>query len=111
QLRDKAISLQKALLEFSIESSVMPDMASTGGGSLPDAEIPGYAVRITGPYKTNRERTQFAEQFYRRLLLQDLPILAILRQGRVFFNVLTIPDHEIALVAKIINPVYHSLYP
>ncbi len=108
-IHEKAISLQNALWAYQIESSVVPDQAQTGGGSLPDVVIPGYAVLLTGPFKTNRERTRFAEKIYRNLLIGDIPVLAILRKGQVFFNMTTIPDHEILLVAGIINKVYHSL--
>jgi L-seryl-tRNA(Ser) seleniumtransferase len=107
EIRQKALMLQNDLNAYNIASEIVPNVAQTGGGSLPDAEIPSYALMITCSFKTSRERAEFAEKVYRKLLLQDTPVLAILRKGQVLFDVLTIPDHEIPLAARIIHQVIH----
>jgi L-seryl-tRNA(Ser) seleniumtransferase len=108
-IRQKALELQKILQEYAIESTVVPNMAQTGGGSLPEAEIASFAVLITGSFKTNRERAVFAEKLYHDLLVQDTPVLAILRKGHILFDMLTIPDQEIPLLARIIHQVIHPI--
>lgn len=108
EIRKKAFDLQKELTGYNIESVIVPNSAQTGGGSLPEAEIPSFAVQITGSFKTSRERATFAEKLYRDLLIQDLPVLGILRKGQVLFDLLAIPDNEIPLVARIIHHVIHS---
>ncbi|HOW24600.1 MAG TPA: L-seryl-tRNA(Sec) selenium transferase [Bacteroidales bacterium] len=107
EIRQKADMLHQELKVLHIDSEVVPNGAQTGGGSLPEAEIPSYAVMIRGFFKTSRERAAFAEQVYRKLLLHDTPVMGILRRGQVLFDVLTIPDHEIPLVARIIHQVIH----
>ncbi|MBP6977815.1 MAG: L-seryl-tRNA(Sec) selenium transferase [Lentimicrobiaceae bacterium] len=107
EIRQKADLLHHELKALNIDAEVVPNFAQTGGGSLPDGEIPSYAVLIAGSFKSGRERAAFAEKVYRNLLLQDTPVLAILRKGQVLFDLLTIADHEIPLIAQIIHQVIH----
>ncbi len=108
EIRKKAMTLQKELTGYNITSDILPNSAQTGGGSLPEAEIPSFAVQITGSFNTNRERAAFAEKLYRDLLIQDLPVLGILRKGQVLFDMLAVPDKEIPLVAQIIHQAFHT---
>lgn len=111
ELHASAIHLQKELLSYGIDSDIVPNHGHTGGGALPEAEIPSFAVEITGSFETSRERASFAEKLYRGMLLHETPVLGILRQGRVLFDVLTLQPEDIPHVAGIIGDVHKTLLP
>jgi seryl-tRNA(Sec) selenium transferase len=107
-LRQMAEQLHKELAHFAIQSEVVENQGQTGGGALPETTIPGYAVEIRGSFRSARERADFSEQLYRKMLIQPTPVLGILRKGRFLMDVLTLQPEEIPLVAKILGSAYQS---
>jgi L-seryl-tRNA(Ser) seleniumtransferase len=99
QLRARAECLAQALREKGVSCEIIESRGQFGGGSLPDAEIPSAAVRITPPGTTVRENQAFAERIFHGLLQQEKPILSILREGRILFDVLTFNDEDVGIIA------------
>jgi L-seryl-tRNA(Ser) seleniumtransferase len=99
QLRARAECLAQALREKGVSCEIIESRGQFGGGSLPDAEIPSAAVRIAPPGTTVRENQAFAERIFHGLLRQEKPVLAVLREGRVLFDVLTLSDDDLSVIA------------
>jgi hypothetical protein len=57
-------------------------------------------VSLTPPANTVREREAFCERIYRRLLTGDRPVLGVLREGRLLFDVFALFEHEIETIAE-----------
>ena len=98
-----AKALQKLLKNSNIHSEVIKNKGRYGGGTLPEYEIDSFAVKLVFDKKDN------AEKLFRLLLLQEKPVLGILRQGDLLFDVLTIFDDELEELGKIIAETYSSL--
>jgi len=104
-IQSSAVHLQDILLKNGITARVVPAVGYCGGGSLPDAEIPGYAVTLQFG-KSNKEQSEYAEKMHAALLMLTIPVLALLKRGRIFFHMLTIGPEEIEPVAKAIKQAH-----
>ncbi|MHC4713005.1 MAG: L-seryl-tRNA(Sec) selenium transferase [Planctomycetota bacterium] len=71
-----------------------------GGGALPDLEIKSAAVEVTPQKGIGDAAETFAERLFRRLLDSDPPVLAVLREGRILFDMLTVLEGDIPLIAR-----------
>jgi L-seryl-tRNA(Ser) seleniumtransferase len=95
-----ARSLRDALAVRSLSASIIATTGQCGGGTLPDVRLQSHAVRLDSWAKTNVERAKISEKIFRELLLIDRPILGILREGDLLFDVRTIEDDDIEYVAE-----------
>jgi L-seryl-tRNA(Ser) seleniumtransferase len=89
-----------ALEKHGIAASLVESPGQCGGGTLPDLTIKSHAVSLTPPANTVREREAFCERIYRRLLTGDRPVLGVLREGRLLFDVFALFEHEIETIAE-----------
>jgi len=108
-LQQKASQLQHVLAAASIKTSIIESQGQAGGGSLPGKFIPSYAVKIEFENASRSRRTQLAEEMFGRLLAIEKPLLGVLRQGSVLFDVLTILDFQIEAAAEKIIMVYREV--
>jgi len=69
--------------------AVEPCMSTVGGGAMPTAELPSFAVTIRGIA---------ADQLDRKLRGARVPVVARIEDGRVWLDVRTIADEEFAEV-------------
>ncbi|MDI6871693.1 MAG: L-seryl-tRNA(Sec) selenium transferase [Bacillota bacterium] len=76
---------------------VVPDPTEAGGGSLPGAEVPSWAVGITpGP------EVGSLEECLARLRSADPPVIAHVAQGRLLLNLRTVlPGEEDLILAAL----------
>ncbi len=79
-----------------------------GGGTLPDLSIPTIAVEILPADGIARGKQTFAEVLFHELLKGKRPILGILREGRILFDMLTVFEGDISFVAESISRVLQS---
>jgi L-seryl-tRNA(Ser) seleniumtransferase len=105
ELQRRAEHLQKALADHGIESSVLKSKGQCGGGALPGKEIDSYAVKIDPEIVSNKKKSEFAEKLHSGLMRHIKPVVAILRKGDVCFDVLTLSDSQINLLAEIVGEV------
>lgn len=96
-----AEKLQAALNRGGIETKIVASTGQCGGGSLPDAGIESYAVQIVFG-KSNKESSAYAEKMYMQLLAHEKPLLGILKQGNILFDMLTVEPNEIETIANVI---------
>jgi L-seryl-tRNA(Ser) seleniumtransferase len=105
-----AEALQTELSRYKIESDVVPSTGQFGGGSLPDIEIGSFSVVLRNN-ESNRLRSDFAEKMYQGLLAHPEPVLAVLKQGNLHFNILTIFKEHVPELARIIYQVTQTIKP
>lgn len=95
-LKKMAIKLVKLLKKQNIQAIVRPSLGKTGGGTLPNLDIKSWAVEI------NSENIN-AEQVYKKLRSGNEPIICILKEGELFFDMLCLSDRDLASIALKIN--------
>ncbi len=103
EILHKARRLQELLNERDILSSIVDNEGYCGGGALPGESIPSKAVQLQFPFTSGRQRSAFAEKTFRRLLRSDPPVVGVLRQGELLFDVMTLPEKDLEQVADIIH--------
>lgn len=108
EVRQSAVRAADCLAEAGIRTRVVESRGQCGGGSLPDVGIPSYAVEIVGHANggSQRQTSALAERLFRRLLDGDRPVLAVLREGRLLLDILTVGDSDLAaMVAAVVAAV------
>lgn len=105
-----AEKLVSALKSEQISSEAVKSSGQFGGGSLPGKEIQSAAVRLLGVENdSNKHRSGFAEKMYHALLRHEHPVLGVLKQGNLYFDLLSINPADIPEIAKIIVEVYNKI--
>ena len=94
-LQKLAEKLQSELDKYGIRSEIIESKAQCGGGTLPQLKIDSLAVKII--HDGNRN---YAKKLHQRLLGLDKPILGILREGDLLFDVLSTKEKEIQYIAQ-----------
>lgn len=105
-IRQAAEKLQAMLNENAIDAQIVPNTGRCGGGTLPDAAIESFAVMIKYG-KSNKESAAYAEKMYLQLLAQKQPLLGILKQGNILFDILTVDARDIETIAGLIAESHH----
>ena len=73
---------------------------------MPAEEIKSFAVRLISGYNNNKQKSDFAESMYFKLMANKSPVVALLKKGLIEFDMLTIQDYEIEKLAIIIEEVF-----
>lgn len=107
-LKAAAELLQSSLTMEDIDCKVVPSEGQCGGGALPDSSLESFAVMLISG-KPNKESSAYAENMYRKLLEHDPPVLGILKQGHILFDVLTISPEEMEVVSRAVVKTHQSL--
>ncbi|MCS7172630.1 MAG: L-seryl-tRNA(Sec) selenium transferase [Armatimonadetes bacterium] len=100
-LRERAERLAQRLREAGLPAEVVSSEAEAGGGSLPGAVLPSYAVRLRHPSLP-------AHVVSARLRAADPPILARVQEEAVLLDLRSVlpeddPDLEASLVAALLE--------
>jgi len=99
ELKRRAQKCFSLLKKAGIESKIMPAKACTGGGTLPDLELVSYEVQLdTDSVK--------AETLYLELMTAKLPVVAILREGHLSFNMMTLSDYELKFITDQLTQLF-----
>lgn len=105
-LMKKIHILYSQLTGARVKNKIVDSMGQCGGGSLPTLKIKSMAIVLVCEEKSQTQRSRFAEKVFHRLLGLKVPIVGILRQGEVWFDVLTIPRDQLSyVVSSIIKAV------
>jgi L-seryl-tRNA(Ser) seleniumtransferase len=79
--------------------TVIPETSQVGGGALPLAELPGFAVTLTLPGIS-------AEALAERLRRSDPPLIGRIQEGRFMLNPRTLaPEEEDLVIAAVSQAV------
>ncbi len=108
EIKNIAQKFSNNLKVLNIESEVVSSIGQTGGGTVPDGEIPSFSVKllITG---NSKERSDFAEKMHYSLLQNENPVLAILKKGYIYFDMLTIFENDLDDLTKTVNQGYINI--
>ncbi len=101
ELRLLAQKLKDEFEKFQIKAEVRKSEAFCGGGAMPQIKLESYSVVLQS--KDNNKN--LAKNIYMKLLGAQTPVLSILRKGEIHFDVFTLFDDEIPLVAKMVSSV------
>lgn len=99
-LMKKIHILYSQLTGARVKNKIVESIGQSGGGSLPTLKIKSVAIALVCEEKSQNQRSRFAEKVFHRLLGLKVPIVGILRQGEVWFDVLTIPKDQLSYVAS-----------
>ncbi|MBN1983606.1 MAG: L-seryl-tRNA(Sec) selenium transferase, partial [Chitinivibrionales bacterium] len=100
QVKDKALALQAALLEKSIESTLIESVAHVGGGTLPDLRLVSTAILPTLPQHLIGKKGKPADILYQSLLQNTIAVVAILREGKLILDCFTIDQTDVSAIAE-----------
>lgn len=107
-IHDAARELKSLLEQSDIGSEIIPSKGQCGGGSIPEGMIDSFAVLIRFG-KTRKEMSGYSERLYHELLQHEKPLLGVLKQGKIMFDLLTIDRNDIPLIGKIIAEVHDKI--
>jgi len=102
-LEQLASSLLKELNHLGIDARPVDSIGRCGGGTLPDLEINSIAIEVLPQDGIGDNHHTFAEILFERLLQAKPPVLAVLREGRILLDVLTLFPVNIPDVAHAIS--------
>jgi L-seryl-tRNA(Ser) seleniumtransferase len=80
--------------QTSLTLDVEGTTSTVGGGAMPTAELPSWAVTVAG---------RSADELDRALRRSNPPIIATIRDGKLWLDVRTISDEELATVADAVR--------
>ncbi len=95
---------EKLLQEFkknNIKAEIVDSFAQVGGGTLPDLKIDSYAVKLINSNKDEK----FAEKLFKKLLQLEQPVLGILREGNLLFDVHSIFEEDIQIIYEAVDMI------
>ena len=102
-LQKMAKSLNAEFSRYKIPAKIVKSPAYCGGGTLPHLKIDSFAVQLISEQTKN-----FAENLFYSLLNLEKPILGILREGHLLFDVMTIFEDEIPYIAESVSKIINS---
>ena len=105
QLYQKAERLQEILQNHDIAAAIAETTGRSGGGTLPDLAIKSYGLVIASPEKSQQKRSDHASRIFHELLALEKPVLAILKQGELVFDVLTLEESEFTHIATALQKI------
>jgi L-seryl-tRNA(Ser) seleniumtransferase len=108
-LKARALAFQEQLKACGVLSKIVDSSGQCGGGTLPDLKVDSFAVVLDLDLKSKKDRSVFAERVFQELLELPKPILGILRQGALVFDVLTIFDQDISDISMQISKIIKKL--
>jgi L-seryl-tRNA(Ser) seleniumtransferase len=88
-LKADAEKLAKLLTKGKISCEVLESQGQVGGGTLPHLKLPSFAVALKAQGSA-KEKKHFAEKLHRKLMTAPSPVIGILREGELLFDVLTL---------------------
>jgi L-seryl-tRNA(Ser) seleniumtransferase len=94
ELKRLAEKLSAELTKNEIENEIVSSKAQVGGGTLPDLIIDSLAIKLVSKDKS------FAKRTFDKLLELDRPILGILREGNLLFDVQSIFEKDIEYISN-----------
>jgi len=103
ELKASAEKLSSGLKKEGISTKVVTSKGQCGGGTLPNLELPSFAVQLEMQGKSKAQKSKQAEQMYTRFLGLSKPLVAILREGRLLLDVLTLNDKDTAYIIEAVS--------
>jgi L-seryl-tRNA(Ser) seleniumtransferase len=93
-LQKLAEDLRDMLADKGVQSKIVESVGRCGGGTMPELQIPSLAVQLLF------SQPDLAEKLHHSLLQANIPVLGVLREGELLFDVLCFAAEELPLVAE-----------
>jgi L-seryl-tRNA(Ser) seleniumtransferase len=103
ETRRFATMLQKELEGRGIAARVEDTAGQCGGGTLPELSVPSCAVVLD---KKGPRREDSTKRIFDRLCAGERPVVAVLREGNLVFDMLAVQEPEIPVLAEAIAAAY-----
>jgi L-seryl-tRNA(Ser) seleniumtransferase len=98
-IRRSADLLAASCAKRGIACHVTESCGQCGGGTLPDLSIPSSAVALDLPKAKGGRQADEAGIMFEKLLAQSTPVIGILREGALLFDMLAVSDSDIERLA------------
>ena len=99
-LKKKAEKFSKLLSREKIPNKIIDNIARCGGGTLPQVEIPSYAIKL------DLSKSKLTpEQLHHKLLQLEKPIIGILRERSLMFDIFTLNKEQLAYIAEQVKKI------
>lgn len=105
QLKKKAEELVRKFNSFNVSAKVVRTEGKCGGGTLPGVKIESYGAVIVSNKGNQKERSDFAEKIFRSLHELERPVVGILKQGEIIFDVLTLDHKDFEYIAENVSQI------
>ena len=99
-LKNLAEEFSSELEKSDIKSEIIESKAQCGGGTLPQLKIDSLAVKIIHDGNKN-----YSKKLHKKMLELKKPILGILREGDLLFDVLTLSKVDFPIISKALNSI------
>jgi L-seryl-tRNA(Ser) seleniumtransferase len=109
EVRQSAERLAAELAKRGIACHVAVSSGQCGGGTLPDLAIPSFSVVIDFPFDKQKQRADAAGAVFKRLHAAERPVIGVLREGSLLFDMLTVQDSDITACALAIASAENDL--
>jgi len=97
ELERLAEKLAVHLTEYELNSETIPSITQVGGGTLPHVKVKSLALKLNLPSHLG------AKELFLKLLKLPKPVLAVLREGDIIFDMMTLFEHDLEYVASAVN--------
>jgi L-seryl-tRNA(Ser) seleniumtransferase len=101
ELKSLALKLVTEFEKHQIQAEIRESEAFSGGGSLPNVKLESYSVML----RLESNGKDYQRNLYKKLLQAETPILCILKKGEIHFDVLTVFEDDIPIIAKMVKSV------
>lgn len=106
-LKNKAESMAQLLTINQIPCHVIESKSQLGGGTLPDYYLQSWAVAIV--FTDEQKKEDYQKRLYLSLMQHETPVIGVVREGTLLFDVRTISDKEIIATIQAITFSYYEL--
>jgi L-seryl-tRNA(Ser) seleniumtransferase len=97
----RVLSLLRKSIPDRAELNVLPDQSRAGGGSLPEADFPTFAVSI-------KPLSFSVNELEKRLRLGDPPVIARIKEDMMLIDARTVQDREVKVLAGCIIKAFED---
>jgi L-seryl-tRNA(Ser) seleniumtransferase len=97
----KILSALKKAVPDHVDTDVRPDHSRAGGGSLPEADFPTFAVSL-------KPKGISVNELEKKLRLGDPPVIARIKEDVLLFDARTVQDNEIKILVNCIISAFEK---
>ncbi len=98
-ITSRAEQLAGLLQRLNLQTEIVTSHAQAGGGTLPHLFLESRAVTLNS-HGSAKNQERFAETVFSMLLHVDTPVVGILREGRLLFDIFTMRDDQLEPAAR-----------
>ena len=107
EIKTMCEKLKLALKNCGISTRIIENIGQCGGGTLPELKIPSFTILLELSYKDRKNN--LAQKIFSELLKLEIPILGILRKGNILFDLLTVEEKDVPIIASAVEKVYAKI--